>query len=125
MGATTRTVILFWCGLVMLWSPGGAGGAEREVAGLITEIHAGSGQIQVRSPDRESGRPATPLLALKSGDTVSTTGDAWVVVVLSGGRGGVRVDEASSPFTVTARPAERSQLHRGLMILQADRKSVV
>jgi hypothetical protein len=119
MDATTRTVALFWCGLVMLGSPGGAGGAEREVAGLITEIHVGRGQIEVRSPDSELWRPATPLLALKGGDTVSTTDDAWVVIVLSGGRGGVRVDEATSPFTVTARPVERSQLHRGLMILQA------
>lgn len=122
MGAMKRTVT-FWCGLLALplalWSPTGAGAAEREVAGLITEIHPGRGQIEVRSPDTETWRPATPLLTLKSGDTVSTTDDAWVVVVLSGGRGGVRVDEATSPFTVTARPAGRSQLRRGLMILQA------
>jgi hypothetical protein len=122
MGATKRSVIL-WGSLLVLsgvpWAPPGAAGAEREVAGVITEIHPGRGQIEIRSPDREVRRPATPLLTLKSGDTVITTDDAWVVVVLSGGRGGVRVDETTSPFTVTAPPAERSQLRRGLMILQA------
>ena len=94
-------------------------GAERGVAAMITEIHAGQGQVEVVSAGTERARPATPLLALRAGDAVSTTGDAWVVVVLSDGRGTVKVDEATSPLVVTAPPPERGRLQRGLTILEA------
>lgn len=110
-----------WC-LVLLpalaWLPATAAGAERGVAAMITEIHVGQGQVEVGSGG-EGWRPATPLLALRPGDTVTTTGEAWVVIVLSDGRGAVRIDEASSPFVVTAPPAERGRLQRGLTILEA------
>ena len=33
----------------ILWSPAIVGGAEPEVAGMITEIHPGRGQVEVRS----------------------------------------------------------------------------
>jgi hypothetical protein len=86
---------------------------------MITEIHVGRGQVEVRSAESERWRAATPLLTLKGGDAVSTTEDAWVVIVLAAGRGSARVDEATSPFTVPAPPAGRSRLHKGLRILEA------
>ncbi len=122
MGATRQTLSWGWSILALpaiLWLPAVAGGAAREVAGIITEIHPGRGQVEVRSAEGEGRRAATPLLALKSGDEVSTTEDAWVIIVLSGGRGSARVDEAHSPFTVPAPPAGRSLLHKGLRILEA------
>ena len=122
MGATRQTLSRCLSILVlasMLWPPTVAGGAAREVAGIITEIHPGRGQVEVRSVEGERRRAATPLLALKSGDQVSTTEDAWVIIVLSGGRGSARVDEAHSPFTVPAPPAGRGLLHKGLRILEA------
>lgn len=122
MGATRRRLSWYWSILALpgiLWLPAVAGGAAREVAGIITEIHPGRGQVEVRSAEGERRRAATPLLALKSGDEVSTTEDAWVIIVLSGGRGSARVDEAHSPFTVPAPPAGRSLLHKGLRILEA------
>lgn len=122
MGATKRTR-LGWLNLLalpgILWLPTGADSAEREVAGMITEIQMGRGQVEVRLADSERWRPAMPLLALKAGDTVAATGDAWVVIVLSGGRGTLRVDEATSPYRVTAPPFGRSRLHKGLAILEA------
>ena len=122
MGATRPR--LRWCLSLLalpgiLWLPAVAGSAPREVAGMITEIHPGRGQVDVRSAEGERRRAATPLLALESGDEVSTTEDAWVVIVLSGRRGSVRVDEAHSPFTVPAPPAGRSLLEKGLRILEA------
>jgi hypothetical protein len=86
---------------------------------MITEIHVGRGQVEVRSADSERWRTATPLLVLKGGDAVSTTEDAWVVIVLTGGRGTARVEEATSPFSVPAPPPGRSRLHKGLRILEA------
>jgi len=122
MSATKRTLSWCWSILIlpsMLWSPAVAESAAREVAAMITEIHVGRGRVDVRSNETERWRAATPLLTLKGGDAVSTTEDARVVIVLSGGRGTVRVDEATSPFTVPAPPAERGQLHKGLRILEA------
>ena len=86
---------------------------------MITEIRLGQGRVEVGSAGGERHRPATPLLTLRDGDVVATTGDAWVIVVLSGGRGTVRVDESTSPFVVTAPPPARGRLQKGLMILEA------
>jgi len=121
MSATKRTLSWYWSILILpgiLWSPTVLGGAEREVVAMITEIHVGRGQVEVRSAERERWRAATPLLTLKAGDTVSTTEDAWVVIVLTGGRATARVDEATSPFTVPAPPGGRSRLQKGLRILE-------
>ena len=115
MGATNRTPILS-AGILALTvilslpTPGRTG--EREVAGMITEIHLGEGRADVRSAETELWRPAIPLLTLRAGDTVTTTQDAWVVIVLTGGRGSVRVDEANAPFSVTAPLVDRSRLSK-------------
>ena len=122
MGATNRTPILSisilaLATLLSLPAPGRTG--EREVAGMITEIHLGEGRADVRSAETELWRPAMPLLTLRAGDTVTTTQDAWVVIVLTGGRGSVRVDEANAPFSVTAPLVDRGPLNKGLKILEA------
>ena len=117
-GTSTRRASLLAL-LVILGSPGPARSAEREVAGMVTEIHLGEGQVEVRSAETERWRPAMPLLTLREGDTVSTTQDAWAVIVLTGGRGSVRVDEANAPFSVTAPPVDRGRLQKGLKILEA------
>ena len=122
MGARGRPLIR-WCLVLafpaIAWSPSVAAAAEPEVGGMITEIHMGQGRVEVGSAGGERYRQATPLLRLGAGDVVATTRDAWVVVVLSGGRGTVRVDESTSPFVVTAPPPARGRLHKGLMILEA------
>lgn len=121
MSATRRTSSWYGSILVLLGllSPAIVGATEPEVAGMITEIHVGRGQVEVKAADRELWRPATPLLTLRPGDTVSTTEDARAVVVLVGRRASVSVDEATSPFTVPAPPAGRSRLQKGLQILEA------
>lgn len=122
MGATKRTltpsVSILAVAAILLFPSAGRSG-EREVAGMITEIHLGEGRVEVRPAETELWRPAMPLLTLRAGDTVNTTQDAWVVIVLTGGRGSVRVDEANAPFSVAASFVDRSPLYKGLKILEA------
>jgi hypothetical protein len=89
----------------------------RDVGAMITEIKAGRGRIEVRGPGAPEWRPAGPLLALKIGDSLRATEDAAAVVVLAGRRGTVQVDAASSPFVVTAAPAE-SKLQKAFLLLE-------
>lgn len=122
MGATKRTPIpsvsILALAAILSFPTSGWSG-EREVAGMITEIRLGEGRVDVRSAEGEVWRPATPLLTLRAGDTVTTTQDAWVVIVLTGGRGSVRVDETNAPFGVTAPLVDRGPLNKGLKILEA------
>lgn len=122
MGATKRTPIpsvsILALAAILSFPISGWSG-EREVAGMITEIRLGEGRVDVRSAEGEVWRPATPLLTLRAGDTVTTTQDAWAVIVLTGGRGSVRVDETNAPFGVTAPLVDRGPLNKGLKILEA------
>jgi hypothetical protein len=121
MGVMGRPRIAGYLALALLAGgglPAPALGAEPEVAAMITEIRVGQGRVEVGSAGTERWRPASPLLALRDGDVVAATGDAWAVVVLSGGRA-VRVDEASSPFPVARPAAGEGRLHKGLRILEA------
>ena len=117
LAGTSWVSILALATILSFPTPGRS--AQREVAGMITEIHLGEGRVEVSSADGERRRPATPLLTLREGDSVSTTLDAWVVIVLTGGRGSVRVDEANTPFSVVAPLVGRGPLHKGLQILEA------
>src|SRR5258705_11068937 len=105
MGATKRTPILSagilaLTAILSLPTPGRTG--EREVAGMITEIHLGEGRADVRSAETELWRPAMPLLTLRAGDAVTTTQDPWEVIRLTGGRGRAPVDQATAPLHVPA-----------------------
>jgi hypothetical protein len=103
---------------MLTWPPLAASGGEREVAAMVTEIHVGRGQVDIGSTDGDRWRPARPLLTLREGDTVVTTADAWAVVVLTGGRGTVRIDEATSPFVIPAPTAGQGRIDKSRMILE-------
>jgi hypothetical protein len=70
-----------------------------ETAAVITELKPGQGRVEVKAAGGD-WKPARPLLALRAGDAVRTSDDASAVVLLSGGRGTVRVEGASGMFTV-------------------------
>jgi hypothetical protein len=108
---------LVWLVAAMLATTPVAIAQVRDVGAMITEIKAGRGRIEVRGPGASEWRPAGPLLALKVGDTLRATEDAAAVVVLAGRRGTVQVDAASSPFLVTAAPAE-SKLQKAFLLLE-------
>ncbi len=90
-----------------------------ETAGMITEIKTGRGRVEVRPAGGAEWRPAAPLQALRAGDAVRATQNAWAVIVLSGGRGSLRVEAAGSPFLVPApRPGE-SKAQKALGLLES------
>ena len=73
-----------------------------ETAAVITEIKPAKGRVEVKPAAGGDWRPARPLLALRTGDIVRTTEDASAVVLLSGGRGTMRLAGAAGTLTVPA-----------------------
>jgi len=84
--------------LLTLAAPAGA--QTGETAAVITEIKPAKGRVEVKPAAGGDWRTARPLLALRAGDVVRTTEDASAVVLLSGGRGTVRVAGAAGTLTV-------------------------
>ena len=64
-------------------------------------------------------RPATPLNALRAGGQLRASADASAFVMLSGGRGTIRIAAANSPYTVAAGPADPSKAHKAQTLLTA------
>ncbi len=117
MGRTGSARVAFCLAITL--APPLAAGQGAETAGMITEIKNGRGRVEVRAAGAQDWSPAGPLQALRAGDAVRASADAWGVVVLSGGRGNVRVDAAGSPYVVPApRPGE-TKLQKALGLLEA------
>jgi hypothetical protein len=96
-----------------------------EPAGAITEIDVRGGQAEVRRQSLQDWRPAGPLLSLNAGDTVRVSRDASVVVLLTGGRGSVKVDATNSPFEIPAPTVEQTKLTRGWILLEESVKALL
>ena len=73
-----------------------------EVAGMVTELKPGRGRVEMKPTGAAEWRAVGPLLALRPGDMIRATDDAGAGVVLTGGRGSMRVDAASSPQTIAS-----------------------
>lgn len=101
----------------LLLTPWPASGQGGETAGVITEIKVGKGKIEVKPAGAMAWRPAGPLLALRAGDTLRATDDASAVVLLSGGRGTVRIDASSSPFVMPKPHADESKVQKARTLL--------
>lgn len=112
-----------WVTLAALVGSAGWGVAARaqggEAAGVVTEIKVGRGRVEVRPAGSAAWRPAGPLQSLRPGDQVRATGNAAAVVLLTGGRGSVRVDAAASPYTVPAPAPGPGPTQKALQLLQA------
>lgn len=70
--------------------------------GVLTEIRAERGRVEVKRAGESEWKPAQPLLALRPGDQIRATDDARTSLVFTGGRGAQAVSAANSPFTVQA-----------------------
>lgn len=104
--------------LVMLVAPTPVARAQgAETIGVITEIKPGRGRVEVKPAGGADWRPAGPLLALRAGDSVRATEDAAAVVVLTGGRGSVRVD-AAAPLVVAAGGAPESTAQKARTLVE-------
>ncbi|MDO8479473.1 MAG: hypothetical protein Q7W02_25420 [Candidatus Rokubacteria bacterium] len=84
--------------------------------GVLTEIRAERGRVEVKRAGEPEWKAAQPLLALRPGDQIRATGEARASLVFTGGRGAQPVSVANSPFTVQAPTAAgASDKVRGLV----------
>jgi hypothetical protein len=68
--------------------------------GVLTEIRAEKGRVEVKKAGEADWKGAQPLLALRAGDQIRVSGEARASLVFTGGRGAQAVSAANSPFTV-------------------------
>ena len=95
----SQRVVILVCLMLGAVAPCAVAQAQ-ETTGVVTEIKPGHGKAEIRNAGGV-WRPAAPLQALRPGDEVRASADASVVVLLSGGRGIVKVDAKSSPLVMT------------------------
>jgi len=96
---------------LLLFAPGVALAQGGESVGMITEIKVGKGKVDVKSAGKPD-RPAGPFLALRAGDSVRASDNAFAVILLTGGRGTVKVDASNSPYTPAAGGPADSRLRK-------------
>ncbi len=101
------------------WLAAPALGQGGESAGMITELKVDRGRVEVRPTGAQEWRRAGPLLALRAGDTVRATDQASAVILLSGGRGSVRVTAANSPYVVPPLQAGESKAQKAMSLLES------
>ena len=79
----------------------------------------GRGQVEVKPAGSAEWRKVRPLLAVRAGDTLRATDDASAVILLSGGRGSVKVAAAGSPFVVPAPQPGEGKLQKVATLVDA------
>ncbi len=110
-------ILLTICLWMLVAAPANSQGSE--TAGMIMELKVDRGRVEVRSAGAQEWRKAGPLLALRAGDAVRTTDEATAVILLSGGRGSVRVTKANSPFVVATPQPGESKAQKAMTLLDA------
>ena len=83
--------------LVLAWA---AFAHAADPVGVLTEIRAERGQVEVKRAGETQWTAAQPLLALRPGDQLRATGEARAALVFTGGRGAQAVSAGNSPFTI-------------------------
>src|SRR3990172_20940 len=111
-------------GVVVCFAPLNAHAQSSETTGIITEIKVGRGRVEVKPAGSRDWKQAGPLLARRAGDQVRVTSDATAVILFSGERGSVRVDAATSPFTVPPIKREESKTQKARALLEASLNSL-
>ncbi len=86
---------------------------------MVTEIRVGRGQVEIKPAGSAEWRKVRPLLAVRAGDTLRATDDASAVILLSGGRGSVKVAAAGSPFVVPAPQPGEGKLQKVATLVDA------
>ena len=109
-------VLTIW---LCMFMPAPANSQGTETAGMITELKVDRGRVEVKSAGAQEWRKAGPLLTLRAGDTVRATDEATAVILLSGGRGSVKVNKANSPFVVPGLQAGESKAQKAMTLLEA------
>ncbi len=112
----SRGVIVGLAGLILMPVMAFAQGGES--VGMITEIKVGKGRVEVKAAGKPDSRPAGPFLALRAGDTVRATENAFAVILLTGGRGTVKVEASNSPLVLAAGVAADSKLQKARTLVE-------
>jgi hypothetical protein len=113
-----------WLGLALLIAGiglvRGASAQTGEVAGMITEIKLGKGSVEVKPAGGATDwRPAGPLMSLLGGDTVRASGGGWAVILLTGGRGTIRVESGAAPVVVPPPQVGEGKVQKAQALLAA------
>jgi hypothetical protein len=99
---------------------GAAAAQTADVAGMITEIKLGKGTVEVKPAGGAADwRPAGPLMSLLGGDTVRAAGGGSAVILLTGGRGTLRVESGAPPVVVPAPSAGEGKVQKAQALLAA------
>jgi hypothetical protein len=91
---------------------------QARAVGMVTRISGERGVVEVMPQGGLHWKPARPLLALRSGDTLRATADASVIVILSGGASPVTIDSTNSPFMVPARQPNLTRSEKAVALLR-------
>jgi hypothetical protein len=86
-------------GLTALWA---AVAGAADPVGVLTEVRAGKGEVQVKRAGESDWKAPQPLQSLRPGDQIRASADGRAVVVFTGGRAAQAVTAANSPFSVPA-----------------------
>src|ERR1700687_5675541 len=70
--------------------------------GVLTEIRAERGRVEVKRAGESDWKPAQPLLALRPGDQIRVSGEARASLVFTGGRGAQAGSRPHSALTAQA-----------------------
>ncbi len=105
--------------ILSFFVPAPADAQAGETVGVIIEMKPGRGRVELKPAGAADWRAAAPLQALRPGDAVRASGDAWAVILLRGGRGNVKVDAAASPYVVPAAPRGEGKLQKALGLVEA------
>ena len=120
---TTNRYLTPWLTLALLFVSqcfaAFASGQRVELAGMITELKVGRGQVEIKPAGAQDWRRAGPLMALRASDEIRSTDDASAVILLSSGRGSVKVVAGSSPFVVPAPQAGEAKVQKVMTFLDA------
>lgn len=77
-----------------------------DAVAVLTEIQVKRGQVHVRPVGATEWQPAVPLQSLRAGDQVRVIGEGRAVIVMTGAAAPLTVTQSSSPYSVSAAPAE-------------------
>lgn len=89
-------------------------GKRAQAIGMVAQVNAARGTVEVLPEGSTQWTPARPLLALRAKDTIRATADASVLVILSGEARTTKIDSTNSPFVV---PAIRPDLARSKKVM--------
>lgn len=87
--------------------------------GMVTQVAGELGIVEVMPKGGPHWRPARPLLALRPGDTIRTTADASVILILSGDPHPLKIDSTNSPFIVPAPRPDMPRSAKAVVLLRA------